>query len=183
MNIWIVAAADDASFANIPKSLSRPVAAQILAKHNLSLHGNVHAWGAKNGTNNAANILMRMQPGDLCLFYTKAQTGSERSYNWAATVRVVKQSKELSADIWGSDAFELVYFLDTPWQITASRAQINESLGYGADYFPRGLMRPNVSGDQLKAVAHLAGAKETNPERRAPAAIAESKDRSRAESR
>ena len=159
MNIWIVAAADDASFANIPKSLSRPVTQEILAKNGVTLQGGVHAWGARNGPSNAANILMRMKPGDLCLFYTRAQTGPDRSYHWAATIRGVKQSKELSADIWGTDAFELVYFLDPPWQVTASRSQINEALGYGGDFFPRGLMRPDVSEDQLKAVANLVVAK------------------------
>jgi hypothetical protein len=159
MNIWIVAAADDAAFANIPKSLSRPVAPEILRKNGVTLEGKVHAWGARNGTNNVANILMRMKPGDLCLFYTRSPTGTDRSYHWAATLRGVKQSKELSADIWGTDAFELVYFLDPPWQVSASRSQVNQALGYGGDFFPRGLMRPDVSGNQLEAVANLVGAK------------------------
>ena len=163
MNIWIVAASDDASFANIPKSLTGAVPLDVLSRAGVSYQGDIYAWGAKNGKSNIA-VLKRMKTGDLCLFYTKSEPDPGKKYNWAARVKGVKQSKQLSTDIWGTDLFELVYFLDKPWVVTVSRAQINKTLGYDAEYFPRGLMRTHISDEQLQAVQKLLGAGELRPD-------------------
>ena len=145
MNLWIVAAADDAAFANIPKSLTSSLPVALLQKHGIQLDGDVRAWGAQNGQVNTTNVLARMKEGDLCLFYTQSSPGSMRAYNWAASVKGVVQSKNLSKDIWGTNAFELIYFLSPAKAVTTEKANINQILGYAPDYFPRGLMRPNVS--------------------------------------
>lgn len=155
MNIWIVAAADDASFANIPKSLTASLSTELLKAHGIQISGDVRAWGAKNGEVNNTNVLARMKEGDLCLFYTQSTPGSARSYNWAASVRGVVQSKSLAEAIWGDPAFELIYFLNPATAVRIEKSTINQLLGYGPDYFPRGLMRPKISAEQVLHIAEI----------------------------
>jgi hypothetical protein len=65
MNLWTVPASDQASLLNIPKSLSGSVDPTVLAA--FGLPSPLYAWGARIGTNNTANVLERMKPGDVCL--------------------------------------------------------------------------------------------------------------------
>src|SRR5271166_7066852 len=106
MNLWTVPASDQASLLNIPKSLSGSVDPAVLAA--FGLPSPLYAWGARIGTNNTANVLERMKPGDVCLFYTLSTNASGRRYNRAGRIVRTTQNRDLGQAIWGNPDFELV---------------------------------------------------------------------------
>jgi energy-coupling factor transporter ATP-binding protein EcfA2 len=138
MNLWTVPAADEASLLNIPKSLSNSIASPILTRFGLPTPQ--FAWGAKTGTNNTTNVVERMKPGDICLFYTISTNGPGSRYNYAGRIASTKQNRELAQAIWGNPDFELVYLMDETWPISMTIQEWAQIAGY-APRAPQGLSR------------------------------------------
>jgi len=137
--LWFVPASDDASFQNIPKSLSAPVPAETAKRYKQAV--TCYAWGTRPGPANDRKM-ETMSAGDICLFYTQA-TGKRKAFYWAGIVRDQMRSSAASSDLWGSPAFEHVYWLSEVWPIELSLEQYAESTGYQPEA-PKGIFPANA---------------------------------------
>jgi hypothetical protein len=137
MNLWIAPASDDASFKNIPRSLSAPVRPETLERYNLPTP--LKAWGARRGKNTKL-VLEGMRPGDICLFYTQSADHSPKKYNWAGRIVQTLQNEKLAEAIWGDSSFELIYLMDEVWSISITVEDWANISGYATNA-PLGLRR------------------------------------------
>lgn len=138
MNLWIAPASDDASYNNLPRSLSRHVSPETLAK--FGLPSPIHAWGARRGPKTTKIVLQGMKPGDLCLFYTQSSDRSAKKYNWAGRIAQTLQNGDLAKAIWNDPGFELIYLMDEVWPVTMTIEEWSKISGFAINA-PLGLTR------------------------------------------
>ena len=98
MNLWLIPASDAASTANIPKTLSVPIAIERADRAGIPANG--HAWGARASSEMNINKFNKMAPGDWCLFYTQAGNSAEKKYHWKAQIDKTTRSRDISNVLW-----------------------------------------------------------------------------------
>lgn len=138
MNLWIAPASDDASYSNIPRSLSGHVSPEILTK--FGLPSPIHAWGARRGPKTTKIVLQGMKPDDLCLFYTQSSDRSAKKYNWAGRIAQTLQNGDLAKAIWNDPSFELIYLMDEVWPVSMTIEEWSKISGFAVNA-PLGLTR------------------------------------------
>lgn len=157
MNLWLIPAADDASRANITKTLSAPISTERAKKANIS--AGAYAWGARASSPTSINKFDRMSPGDWCLFYTQAQEGGNKRYHWKARISHKERSKTVAEALWDNSEFELVYFLEDVQKIGVTTEQISTGFSeFRPDYFaeaPKGFV--SVDPEVVRAIIQKYG--------------------------
>lgn len=144
MNLWLVPCSDFASSVNIQRTLANPVAADLQVQAGIPVTADTRAWGTRSGTK-SQGAWERMQPGDICLFYSQVPGQTVKRYAYMGTIAHTLQKVEVSTAFWNSKEFDLVFFLEEVVPIALSPQQLSQALSpYRTNYRnapPLGLTR------------------------------------------
>ena len=168
-NVWIIVAAGDEARDHLKKSIEKPVEIYKVIEQLpedkkeeirdkirkiLGTKNECYMWGSTPGSSNERNW-NRMNHGDICLVYTRDESGSLYKY-WTKILGKLR-SKELAELVWGTDrsgnTWELIYFLERPRRIHLPKEKFNEILGYDRSYAPQGLV--GISQERLNRIFEI----------------------------